>query len=92
VALKPSDYKITAEFKRTDGKNTNVQAYIDMFGEIGETPGTTETRICAVNEVDTGATCSVKLVMAQDAKVLFRLLPNGDNSYKTTFKVEPMDD
>ena len=87
MALKPSDYKITAEFKRKDGKNTNVQAYVDIFGEIGETPGTMETRICAVNEVDTGATCSVKLVMARDAQVLFRLSPNGDNNYKTTFKV-----
>ena len=90
--LKAADYKITAEFKRKDGKKTNVQAYVDLFGEIGETPGDMETRICTVNEVDTGATCSVKLVLAQDAKVLFRLSPNGDNSYKTTFKVEPMDD
>jgi hypothetical protein len=92
MALKASDYKITTEFKRTDGKKTNVQAYVDMFGDIGETPGNMETRICTVNEVDTGATCSVKLVLAQDAKVLFRLSPNGDNNYKTTFKVEPMDD
>ena len=92
IALQPTDYKITAEFKRKDGKKTNVQAYVDIFGEIGEVPGTMESRICATNEVNTGATCSVKLVMAQDAKVLFRLSPNGDNSYKTTFKVEPMDE
>lgn len=92
TALKATDYKITAEFKRADGQKTNVQAYVDMFGDIGETPGTMETRICAVNEVDTGATCSVKLVLAQDAKVLFRLSPNGDNNYKTTFKLEPIDE
>lgn len=92
VALKASDYKITAEFKRTDGKKTNVQAYVDIFGEIGETPGSMETRICMVNEVDIGATCSVKLVMAKDAPVLFRLSPNGATNYKTTFKVEPIDD
>jgi hypothetical protein len=89
IALKPSDYKITAEFKRKDGRNTNVQAYIDLFGEIGETPGTMESRICAVNEVATGGTCSVKLVVAREGQVMFRLSPNGDNSYKTTFKVEP---
>jgi len=92
VALKAADYKITAEFKRADGKNTNVQAYVDLFGEIGEKPDNMETRVCTVNEVGTGATCSAKLVLAQDAKVLFRLSPNGDSSYKTTFKVEPLDE
>jgi Mg-chelatase subunit ChlD len=92
IPLKAADYKITAEFKRTDGKNTNVQAYVDMFGEIGEKPNNMETRVCTVNEVATGATCSAKLVLAQDAQVLFRLSPNGDTSYKTTFKVEPIDE
>ena len=92
VPLKAADYKITAEFKRADGKNTNVQAYVDIFGEIGERPDNMETRVCTVNEVGTGAACSAKLVLAQDAKVLFRLTPNGDNSYKTTFKVEALDE
>lgn len=63
-----------------------------MFGEIGEKPGGMETRICTVNEVDTGAICTAKLVMAKDAQVLFRLSPNGNNGYKTVFKVEPLDE
>jgi hypothetical protein len=92
VTLKAQDYKITADFKRTDGKKSNVQASVELFGPIGEDVEGMESSVCAVNEIDTGGSCAVKLVSAQDANVLIRVTPSNDSAYKTTFKIEPMED
>jgi hypothetical protein len=92
VALKAQDYKVTAEFKRTDGKKSNVQASVDLFGPIGEKSKEMPYPVCTVNEIDTGASCVVKLVSAQDSNVLIRVTPSNDSAYKTTFKIEPRED
>lgn len=72
MGLKPQDYKVTAEFKRVDGKKTNIMAQVDIFGPIGEKVQNVPSRVCNVNVIGTSGACSVKLVMAQDAHVLFR--------------------
>jgi hypothetical protein len=92
AGLKAKDYKITAEFKRVDGKKTNIQARVDVFGSIGEKPQSMRSQVCTVNEIDTTAACTAKLVMANDAQVLFRLSPTDQSAFKTTFKVEPVED
>ena len=92
VGLKAQDYKITAEFKRVDGKKDTIQAHVDVFGPIGEEIANMPSRVCKVYEIDITASCSVKLVMAQDAKVLFRLSPTNQTAFKTTFKIEPVEE
>jgi hypothetical protein len=90
VSLKATDYKITAEFKRADSQSSNVQASVDIFGPIGEEAGM-DKQVCAVNEIDVAATCTSKLVLAQDANVLLRVSPSNEAAYKTTLKIEPLD-
>jgi len=92
VPLTAQDYKITAEFKRTDGKKSNVQASVEMFGPIGEEAEGMPSPVCTVNAIDIGASCVVKLVSAQDSNVLIRVTPSNDSAYKTNFKIEPKED
>jgi hypothetical protein len=91
VALKGQDYKITAEFTRADGKSSNVQGSVAMFGPIGEQLEDVQSRVCTVNDIGPTGGCQAKLVMAQDAQVLFRLSPADNIAFKTTFKIEPLD-
>jgi hypothetical protein len=91
LKLKAADYKITADFKRTDGKKDLINADVFVFGPIGEQLNQL-ANVCSVSEYDTGGACSAKLVMAQDADVLLRLQSNNDSAFKTTFKVEPIEE
>ncbi len=91
ATLKGQDYKVSTEFTRVDGKNTNIAGSIDMFGPIGEQLPGAESRVCLINEIGLSGGCEAKLVMAQDAQVLFRLSTKETIPFKTTFKIEPLD-
>jgi hypothetical protein len=92
MSLKAMDYKVSAEFKRMDSKKSNVQASVDIFGPIGEQLQEMNKNVCGVNEIDVGATCVTKLVLAQDTKVLVRITPNNDAAYSTVLKFEPINE
>jgi hypothetical protein len=90
ATLKAQDYKITAEFKRVDGKKSNIAGEIEAFGPIGEQVEGMNSRLCSTNTIDIAATCTAKLVLAEDTQMLFRINP-GDSAYNTTFKIEPIE-
>jgi Caspase domain len=89
ASLQGIDYRISADFRRSDGEKSNVQGSVDMFGPMGERlPGT--KRVCHVNAIDISARCSTKLSLAEDVQVLFRLSPANAANYNVTFVVEPL--
>ncbi|MPZ35436.1 MAG: VWA domain-containing protein [Rhodospirillales bacterium] len=90
TSLRGQDYRISAEFKRLDGKKSNVQAKVEMFGPIGERVRGADDKVCSVNKIDVSAKCVTKLVLAEDAQVLFRLTPSNKAGYRTIFTVEPI--
>lgn len=90
AALEAKDYKVTAEFTRTD-KASSLSADLSMFGGLGEiTAG--PTVLCSVTENASTATCSSKLVVAQDGPVTLRATARWQGDYKVTFKLEPIED
>jgi von Willebrand factor type A domain len=88
--LEAKDYKVTAEFMRTD-KASSMSADLSMFGGIGEvTAG--PTVLCSVTENASTATCTSKLVVAQEGPVTLRTSARWKGDYKVTFKLEPIED
>ena len=89
TALEARDYKVTAEFTRTD-KASSLNADLSLFGRLGEvTQG--PTKVCSVTENASTATCSSKLVVAQDGPVTLRATASWKGDYKVNFKLEPID-
>ena len=88
IDLDAQDYRISAQFTRSDGAKGNVMGKVDMFGPLGDT-GKGHNRICLVNEIDTSAACAAKLILAEKASVLFRVRSEHNSGYKVVFKVEP---
>ena len=90
TALDARDYKVTAEFTRTD-KASSMSANLSMFGSIGErTEG--HAKLCSVTDNVTTGTCTSKLVVGQDGPVTLRLSADWKGDYKVTFKLEPIED
>jgi len=90
TALEAKDYKVTAEFTRTD-KASSMSADLSMFGGIGEvTAG--PTVLCSVIENASAGTCTSKLVVAQDGPVTLRTTARWKGDYKVTFTLEPIED
>jgi hypothetical protein len=89
VKLKAADYRVMVEFSRADGRKSNVQGEVVMFGSLGQRFSRGNPMICRVNEVDTSGKCVAKLILSEDMDVLFRVAPTNDASYKTVFSVEP---
>ena len=90
TALEAKDYKVTAEFTRTD-KASSMSANLSMFGSIGErTEG--PAKVCSVTDNVTTGTCTSKLVVAQDGPVTLRVSADWKGDYKVTFKLEPIED
>jgi len=89
ASLQGTDYRISVEFVRSDGRKSNVQGTVDMFGPIGE-PLQGIRRLCRVNEIELSGRCSAKLSFAEDAQVLFRVTPDNDASYTATFAIESL--
>jgi Mg-chelatase subunit ChlD len=89
TSLEAKDYKVTAEFTRTD-KASSMSANLSIFGSIGERmPG--PAGVCSVTENATTATCTSKLVVAQDGPVTLRVSADWKGNYKATFKLEPIE-
>jgi hypothetical protein len=84
--LEGRDYKLTAEFTRTD--NGWVDAAITMLGEFGQLG---DPAGCRVIENASTASCSQKIVMGQDARVTFRLRSDKEAPTKVKFKLEPIE-
>ena len=90
TALDAKDYKVTAEFTRTD-KASSMSANLSMFGSIGQrTEG--PAKVCSVTDNVTTGTCTSKLIVAQDGPVTLRVSADWKGDYKVTFKVEPIED
>jgi hypothetical protein len=90
TSLEAKDYKVTAEFTRTD-KASSMSASLSMFGSIGERLRGPAT-VCSVTENMTTASCTSKLVVAQDGPVTLRVSADWKGNYKATFKLEPIKD
>lgn len=90
TALEAKDYKITAEFTRTD-KASSLSADLSMFGGLGEVRDG-PTVLCSVTENAAMATCTGKLVVAQDGPVTLRTTARWKGDYKVAFKLEPIED
>ena len=69
--LEAKDYKVTAEFTRTD-QAKSLSAYLSMLGRLGEQVKGPSS-ICSVTDNLKTATCTSKLVVAQDGPVTLRL-------------------
>jgi hypothetical protein len=82
------DYRVTAQFDRSDGIKGNVMGHVDMFGPIGESGG--GNGVCSVNAIDSSASCARKLVFSDKTSVLFRVRPDNDVAYKIVFKIDPL--
>jgi hypothetical protein len=89
ASFNAADYKLTAEFRRKDRQNSNIQAAVETFGLYGE-PRPDQRSVCDVNEIDVAATCETKLVFAGDTKVLLRVRPNNDAAYDAKLTIEPL--
>src|SRR5262245_58164582 len=89
VRLQGIDYRISIEFKRTDGVTSNVQGSVDIFGPMGERLSGMKG-LCHVNAVDVMGKCSTKLSLADEAQVLLRLSPGNAANYTATLTVEPL--
>lgn len=90
TALEAKDYKVTAEFTRSD-KASSLSADLSLFGSLGEiTQG--PTKVCFVTENAVTARCSSKLVVAQDGPVTLRATASWKGDYKVTFKLEPINE
>jgi hypothetical protein len=83
------DYRISAEFTRSDGATGSVGGTVDMFGPLGET-GRGSNTVCSVGEYQVSARCARKLVFSEKTSVLFRVRPSSDASSKSIFKVEAL--
>ena len=90
TSLEAKDYKVTAEFTRTD-KASSMSASLSIFGSIGERMAG-PAKVCSVTENMTTATCMSKLVVAQDGPVTLRVSADWKDNYKATFKLEPIRD
>ena len=87
--LDAKDYKVTAEFTRTD-QATSLSAYLSMLGSFGEhVKG--PSSICSVTDNLKTATCTSKLVVAQDGPATLRLTAHWKGDYKVTFKLAPIE-
>lgn len=90
TTLEAKDYKVTAQFTRTD-KASSMSADLSMFGGIGEvTAG--PTVLCSVTENASAGICTSKLVVAQDGPVTLRTTARWKGDYKVTFRLEPIED
>jgi hypothetical protein len=89
TSLEAKDYKVTAEFTRTD-KASSMSANLSIFGSIGERMAG-PAKVCSVTENMTTATCTSKLVVAQDGPVTLRVSADWKGNYKATFKLEPIE-
>jgi uncharacterized caspase-like protein len=88
IEFDAQDYRVTAQFDRSDGVKGNVMGHVDMFGPIGESGG--GNGVCNVNVIDTSASCTRKLVFSDKTSVLFRIRPDNDVGYKVGFKVDAL--
>lgn len=86
--LEGIDYRVSVEFARTDGRRSNVQGQVVVFGRNGERLSNLG-RICSVNQINITATCVTKLILAEDAELMFRVMPGNEARYRTVFSVEP---
>ena len=90
TALEAKDYKVTAEFTRTD-QASSMSANLSMFGSIGQrTEG--HAKVCSVTDNVTSGTCTSKLVVAHDGPVTLRVSADWKGDYKVTFNLEPIED
>jgi hypothetical protein len=83
------DYRVSAQFTRSDGSKGPVSGQVDMFGPRGETGGG-NNGVCSVNMIDASASCTKKLIFAEKTSVLFRMRSENDVGYKAVLKVEPL--
>jgi hypothetical protein len=90
TTLEAKDYKVTAEFTRTD-KASSLSADLSLFGSIGERLDSLAS-VCSVIENAATATCASKLSLAQDGPVTLRLSASWKGHYKVTFKLQAIDE
>jgi hypothetical protein len=88
ATLQGADYRVSIELTRSDRRKSNVQGSVDVFGPLGEELDGLK-QVCAVNEIALAAKCTSKLSLANETRMLFRLIPSNDSAYKADFKVEP---
>ena len=88
--LEAKDYKVTAEFTRTD-QAKSLSAYLSLLGNLGQQVSGPSS-ICSVTDNLKTATCTSKLVVGQDGPVTLRLTAHWKGDYKATFKLEPIKD
>jgi uncharacterized caspase-like protein len=89
TALEAKDYKVTAEFTRTD-KASRMSVDLSMFGSIGERMNGLAS-VCSVTENAMSGTCASKLSLAQDGPVTLRVSALWKGHYQATVKLEPID-
>jgi hypothetical protein len=89
IDVDAQDYRVSAQFTRSDGGKGNVIGQVDLFGPLGET-GRGSNGICRVNQIDASASCTRKLVFDEKRSLLFRIRSENDAGYKVILKVEPL--
>jgi Mg-chelatase subunit ChlD len=87
--LQARDYKVSAEFTRTD-QAKSLSAYLSLLGNLGQQLSGPSS-ICSVTDNVKTATCTSKLVVGQDGPVTLRLTAHWKGDYKVTFKLAPME-
>jgi hypothetical protein len=89
IDVDAQDYRVSAQFTRSDGAKGNVIGQVDVFGPLGET-GKGNNGICRVNEINASASCTRKIIFDEKKSLLFRIRSENDAGYRAIFKVEPL--
>ncbi|MHC5541945.1 hypothetical protein ACYOEI_27310, partial [Singulisphaera rosea] len=84
VTLPAGDYKVTSEFIRTDGANTNLQGSISF----ASTDGVYLSELGGFNEIAPRAAKTFKLMLSEELERIIYISPSQEMS--ATLKIEPL--
>lgn len=84
LKLPAGDYKVTADLRRVDGENSNIQGTVEALNA----EGVLQTKIGDINEIDTRTVKSFKIVTSEEQDMMVRI--KVQQKLKGGLKIEPL--
>jgi hypothetical protein len=82
MTLPAGDYKLTVDFRRVDGRKSNIQGSVQAL----TMDGMVTRNLARVNEIDSRAATTIKLALSEEQSLIFRLV--AEQELEATFKVD----